>query len=75
MFAFFSLGLQEIVILTGIGLLVIGGPVLAVLLALHLIRRSERGGEFGERSELRENVQRLREEVERLRKDLTSTRT
>src|SRR5262249_51833654 len=70
-----GVGLQEAVLLIGIGLPMLGGPVPVILLALHLMRRSERGGDSRERAELRENVQRLGEEVERLGKDLTATRT
>jgi cell division protein FtsB len=68
MFAIFGLGLQEIVILLVIGLLFVGGPILAVVVALSLTRRSDRAGNPDAVAELRAEVERLREEVERLKR-------
>jgi uncharacterized membrane protein HdeD (DUF308 family) len=56
MFAFFNLGLQEIVILLLFVGLVFVAPVVAVVAAVSLLRRSERAG-----------AERLRAEVERLK--------
>jgi cell division protein FtsB len=68
MFAFFGLGPQEIVILLLIGVLLIGGLILAVVVALSLTRRLERTGCPDEVKELRAEVEDLREEVEGLKK-------
>ena len=64
----FGLGMQEIVILLVIGLLLVAGPILAVVVVLSLVRRSERTGNPEAVAELRTEVERLREEVERLKK-------
>jgi hypothetical protein len=63
MVEFFNLEMQEIVILILVGLLVIGGPVLAVLLALAQARRSEEAENPDRVAQLREEVEELREEV------------
>jgi hypothetical protein len=68
MFAFFGLGMQEIIILLVIGLMLVGGPILAVVVVLSLARRSEGTGKPDAVGELRAEVQRLREEVESLKK-------
>jgi cell division protein FtsB len=68
MFAFFGLGMQEIIILLVIGLMLVGGPILAVVVVLSLARRSEGTGKPDAVAELRAEVERLREEVERLKK-------
>jgi cell division protein FtsB len=64
----FGLGMQEIVILLVIGLLLVAGPILAVVVVLSLVRRSEPTGNRDAVAELRAEVHRLREEVERLKK-------
>jgi hypothetical protein len=46
MFALFNLGMQEVVILLVIGLLLVGGPILALVIVLYLIRRSKREGDL-----------------------------
>jgi hypothetical protein len=61
MFAFFSLGPQEVVILLVIGALLAGGLAVAVV-ALSLTRRPERWGDR-EVAELRAELARLRGEV------------
>jgi ubiquinone biosynthesis protein UbiJ len=68
MFAIFGLGPQEIVILLLMGLMSVGGPVLAVVVALYLTRRSEGTVNPDAVAELRAEVERLREECERLKK-------
>jgi hypothetical protein len=68
MFAIFGLGPSEMIVLFLVGLMVIGGPILVVVLALVLVRRSEGARSPDGVSELRAEVERLREEVERLKK-------
>jgi hypothetical protein len=68
MFAFFGLGPQEIVILLLIGLL----PVIAVVVALSLTRRSESTYNADAVVELRAELARLREEVDRRKDGLSS---
>jgi hypothetical protein len=46
MFALFNLGLREIIILLVLGLLLVGGPILALVIVLYLIRRSKRQGDL-----------------------------
>jgi cell division protein FtsB len=72
MFAFFGLGLQEIAILLLIGLLLVGGLILAVVVAVSLTRRLERTGCPDGVKELRAEVEDLREEVEELKKGSAS---
>lgn len=69
MFAFIGgLGLPELIVLLVVAVMFIGGPVLAVVLAVSLSRRSGRAGDARAIAELRAEVERLRAEVERLKK-------
>jgi hypothetical protein len=68
MFAYFGLGLQEIVILLLIGLLLVGGLIFAVVLALSMAHWLERPGDPDEVAELRAYVEGLREEVKGMKK-------
>jgi hypothetical protein len=68
MFAFLGLGMHEVIILLVIGLMLVAGPIVAVLVVLSLARRSEGTGKPDAVAELRAEVGRLREEVERLKK-------
>jgi cell division protein FtsB len=63
----FGLGIQEIVVLLVLGLLLVGGPILAVLIVLSFARRWGGPGKPDEMAELRAEVRRLREDVERLK--------
>jgi hypothetical protein len=67
MLAFFGLGVQELTILALVGLLMFAVPVIAVILALTLTRRADRGRKQDELEELEEEVEQLREEVERMK--------
>jgi hypothetical protein len=46
-FALFNLGTQEVIILLLIGLLVVGGPILALVIVLFMLRRGKREGDPG----------------------------
>jgi hypothetical protein len=69
MFAFFGIGTQEMIILLLVGALMFVVPVVAVALAVSLVRRSERSRGQDGGAEIRAEVKRLREEVERLKKE------
>jgi hypothetical protein len=64
----FGLGMQEIIILLVIGLMLVGGPILAIFIVLSFARKSDGTGKIDSVADLRAEVQRLREEVERLKK-------
>jgi hypothetical protein len=68
MFAIFGLGPSEMIVLFLIGLMLVGGPIIAVVVALSLVRRSEGARSPDGVPELRAKVARLREEVERLKR-------
>jgi hypothetical protein len=72
MFAFFGLGLQEVVLLIVVGLL-IGLPLLVVLLALALFASREARATPEEVAQLRAYVEGLCEEVERFKGEPAST--
>jgi hypothetical protein len=64
----FGLGMPEIIILLLIGLMLVGGPIIAIVVVLALTRRSQGTVKPDAVAELRAEVERLREEVERLKK-------
>lgn len=68
MFAFFSLGAQELVILLLIGLLLVGGPIIALVVVLALVRRRGQTGDPGAVAELQSEVERLRMDMEGLKR-------
>ncbi len=63
-----GLGGPEIILLVIIGLILAGGPVVALIFALVLGRRQT----SGEVAQLRAEVQRLRNEIERLKRTQNS---
>jgi hypothetical protein len=71
MFAFFGLGMQEVVILIVVGLL-LGLPLLVVLVALCLSAGRGTRATHEEVAELRAYVEELCEEVERLTREPAS---
>jgi hypothetical protein len=70
MFAIFGLGPSEMIVLFLVALLVIGGPIIVVLVALGLVRRSEGARGPDGLSELRAEVNRFRAEVDRLHEEV-----
>jgi hypothetical protein len=68
MFALFNLGAQELLILLVIGVLLVGGPILAIIIVVSLTRRKGPANDPGAVGELQSEVKRLREDVERLKR-------
>lgn len=64
----FGLGAQEIIILLVVGLMLVGGPTLAIVVALSFARNSAGNAQRDPVADLRAEVRQLREEVERLKK-------
>jgi hypothetical protein len=67
MFAFFGLGVQEMVILLIVGLLLIGGLTLAVFIALSLKRRLEGMAPADAVTGVRAYVEGLRQDLQQLK--------
>lgn len=72
MFAFFGLGIAEIIVIGIIGALIFIVPIIVVAMAMTGARRTHAGGDRDELSALRAEVKRLRAEVERLEREVAS---
>ena len=70
MFAFFGLGLPEIIILAIIGLTIFIIPVIAIMIGLSAAKQAKGAAPVSEIALLRAEVQQLREEIERLKRSL-----
>jgi HAMP domain-containing protein len=67
MFAFFGLGIMEIMVLAIIGLIVVVGPIIAIVAISAGSRAKPNTSAADEIMELRAEVKRLREELARLK--------
>lgn len=64
----FGLGVPELFVLLILGLMLVGGPIMAVAIVLSMAKKGDAAGRPDSVADLRAEVQRLREDVERLKK-------